>query len=114
MAVYTEAFYLSLSSDKQYFLCIIDLFRAYKRKINRQESIENKATGLSGNDIDMKNAALQSFVKSFLLQIDLILGWLFTNSKRQRIFNNLSKTIVIKLKRRSELNENKSLKYQRL
>lgn len=104
--LYTEAFYLSLSSDKQYFLCIIDLFRAYKRKINRQESIENKATGLSGNDIDMKNAALQSLGKSFLLQIDLILGWLFTNSKRQRIFNNLGKTVVIKLKRRSELNEN--------
>jgi hypothetical protein len=67
-----------------------------------------KATGLSGNDIDMKNAALQSFGKSFLLPMDVILGWLFTNSKRQRVFNNLSKTVVIKLKRRSELNENVS------
>ncbi len=54
----------------------------------------------------MKNAALQRFGKAFLLPIDVILGWLFPNTKRQRIFNNLSKTAVIKLKRRSELNEN--------
>ena len=65
-----------------------------------------KSTDLSGNDIDMKNAALQSFGKSFLLPIDVILGWLFTNSKRQRIFNKISNTVVIKLKPRSELNEN--------
>jgi uncharacterized RDD family membrane protein YckC len=65
-----------------------------------------KSTDLSGNDIDIKNTALQSFGKSFLLPIDVILGWLFTNSKRQRIFNKLSNTVVIKLKSRSELNEN--------
>jgi uncharacterized RDD family membrane protein YckC len=65
-----------------------------------------KSTNLSGKDIDIKNAALESFGKSFLLPIDVILGWLFTNNKRQRIFNNISNTIVIKLKPEDKLAEN--------
>jgi uncharacterized RDD family membrane protein YckC len=65
-----------------------------------------KSTDLSGNYVDIKSAALESFGKSFLLPIDVILGWLFTNNKRQRIFNKLSNTIVIKLKPRKELTEN--------
>jgi uncharacterized RDD family membrane protein YckC len=65
-----------------------------------------KSTDLSGKGVDVKSAALESFGKSFLLPIDVILGWLFTNNKRQRIFNKLSNTIVIKLKPRDELTEN--------
>jgi hypothetical protein len=34
-----------------------------------------------------------------LLPIDVILGLIFTNNKRQRIFNRISNTIVIKLKK---------------
>jgi hypothetical protein len=41
---------------------------------------------------------LQSFGKAFLLPLDVILGWIFTNDKRQRIFNRASNTIVIKIK----------------
>jgi len=33
-----------------------------------------------------------------LLPIDVILGWIFTNNKRQRVFSRISDTIVIKLK----------------
>lgn len=65
-----------------------------------------KSTDVSGNDIDIKSAALESFGKSFLLPLDVILGWLLTNNKRQRIFNKISNTVVIKLKPREELNEN--------
>jgi hypothetical protein len=53
---------------------------------------------LSGSKIDIKSAAIESFGKSFLLPIDVILGWIFTNNKRQRIFGRISNTIVIKLK----------------
>src|SRR5919112_2015305 len=53
---------------------------------------------LSGNRIDVKNAAIESFGNAFLLPIDVILGWIFTNSKRQRIFSIIGNTIVIKLK----------------
>jgi uncharacterized RDD family membrane protein YckC len=65
-----------------------------------------KSTDMSGKGIDIKTAALESFGKSFLLPIDVILGWLFTNNKRQRIFNKISNTIVIKLRPREELAEN--------
>jgi len=65
-----------------------------------------KTTNLSGKRVDIKGAALESFGKSFLLPIDVILGWLFTNNKRQRIFNKISNTIVIKLRSREELTEN--------
>jgi len=65
-----------------------------------------KTTNLFGNRVDTKNAALESFGKSFLLPIDVILGWLFTNNKRQRIFNKISNTIVIKLRSKEQLTEN--------
>ena len=65
-----------------------------------------KTTNLSGNRVDTKSAALESFGKSFLLPIDVILGWLFTNNKRQRIFNKISNSIVIKLRSKEQLTEN--------
>lgn len=65
-----------------------------------------KTTDIYGKSVDTKNAALESFGKSFLLPIDVIFGWLFTNNKRQRIFNKLSGTIVIKLRPREKLSEN--------
>jgi uncharacterized RDD family membrane protein YckC len=57
-----------------------------------------KTTNLQGENIDAKTAALESFGKAFLLPLDIILGWIFTNDKRQRIFNRASNTVVIKLK----------------
>ena len=62
-----------------------------------------KTIDVSGdNKIDIKRAAIESFGKSFLLPIDVILGLIFTNNKRQRIFNKISNTIVIKLKKKPE------------
>jgi len=56
-----------------------------------------KITNLSGGQADIKSIAISSFGKAFLLPIDVIVGRLFTNKKRQRIFNKLGKTIVIKV-----------------
>ncbi len=56
-----------------------------------------KITNLKGEKADLKSIVISSFGKSFLLPIDLILGWIFTNKKRQRIFNRLGDTVVIKL-----------------
>jgi uncharacterized RDD family membrane protein YckC len=55
-----------------------------------------KTVNLTGGPIDTRSAAIQSFGKAFLLPIDVILGWIFTNDKRQRIFNKVSDTLVIK------------------
>jgi uncharacterized RDD family membrane protein YckC len=55
-----------------------------------------KTTNLLGNLPSTKSAAIQSFGKAFLLPIDVFFGWIFTNDKRQRLFNRASDTIVIK------------------
>jgi len=65
-----------------------------------------KTTDLEGKNIDAKTAVLESLGKAFLLPIDVILGWIFTNDKRQRIFNRASNTIVIKIKENNPVSNN--------
>jgi uncharacterized RDD family membrane protein YckC len=60
-------------------------------------ALKIKTTDLTGAKPDVKNAAIQSFGKAFLLPLDIILGWIFTNEKRQRIFSRAASTIVIKV-----------------
>jgi uncharacterized RDD family membrane protein YckC len=55
-----------------------------------------KVTRLDGSPISMTQAALQSLGKAFLLPLDCILGWILYPRKRQRLFNYLSETIVVK------------------
>ncbi len=69
-----------------------------------------KITNLKGEKADLKSIVISSFGKSFLLPIDLILGWIFTNKKRQRIFNRIGDTIVIKLDEVEKDIENTSYK----
>ncbi len=57
-----------------------------------------KVTDIYGNNPSLKGIMISSFGKAFLLPIDVILGWILTNEKRQRIFNKLGDTIVIKIK----------------
>ena len=65
-----------------------------------------KTTNLAGKNVDAKRAVIESFGKAFLLPLDVILGWIFTNNKRQRIFNRASNTIVIKIKEDNSISEN--------
>jgi uncharacterized RDD family membrane protein YckC len=51
---------------------------------------------LNGERADVGRAALESVGKAFLLPLDAILGWAFYPKKRQRLFNYLSETIVLK------------------
>jgi len=69
-----------------------------------------KITNLTGEPADFKSIAISSFGKAFLLPIDVILGRIFTNQKRQRIFNRLGKTIVIKIEEIDEETKNVSYK----
>jgi uncharacterized RDD family membrane protein YckC len=61
-----------------------------------------KITNLSGGQADIKSIAISSFGKAFLLPLDVIVGRLIINEKRQRIFNKLGKTIVIKVESEDE------------
>lgn len=67
------------------------------------QSIGKKILNLKLVTLDGKNPSpmqvgICSFGKAFILPLDVILGWIFTNQKRQRIFNKISDTMVIKIK----------------
>jgi uncharacterized RDD family membrane protein YckC len=53
-------------------------------------------TGPLGESIRLSDAAVESFGKAFLLPFDCLLGWFAHREKRQRLFNRISDTIVIK------------------
>jgi uncharacterized RDD family membrane protein YckC len=55
-----------------------------------------RVTNLDGGPIDLTQAAIEAFGKAFLLPLDVILGWIFTNQKSQRVFTYLARTIVVK------------------
>ena len=57
-----------------------------------------KITDVYGNKPELKGIIISSFGKSFLLPMDVILGLLLTNKKRQRIFNKLGDTLIVKIK----------------
>ncbi len=67
------------------------------------QSIGKRALNLMVVDINgdrptLKGVVLSSFGKTILLPVDFILGLIITNEKRQRIFNKLGDTIVVKIK----------------
>jgi len=65
-----------------------------------------KITDMHGKSPDWKGVVISSFGKTFLLPLDVVLGWIFTNENRQRIFNKIGDTIIIKIKTPEENNEN--------
>ena len=73
-------------------------------------ALQLKITNLRGEKANLKEIVISSFGKSFLLPIDIILGWIFSNKKRQRIFNKIGNTIIIKLER--EEKEPKNITYK--
>ena len=56
-----------------------------------------KVVNIYGKKSNLKGIIISSFGKSFLLPIDVILGWFLTNKKRQRIFNKLGDTLIVKI-----------------
>src|SRR5574338_543829 len=55
-----------------------------------------KTTNMAGGMADLKSVAIQSFGKAFLLPLDVLLGWIFTNDKRQRLLSRAADTIVVR------------------
>ncbi|MCE2614336.1 MAG: RDD family protein [Nitrosopumilus sp. (ex Thoosa mismalolli)] len=64
-----------------------------------------RVTDLEGNNPTLKGILLSSFGKAFILPLDIIPGWILTNEHRQRVFNKLGDTIVIKMKNESTVSE---------
>jgi len=67
-----------------------------------------KITNSQGEKASLIGIVISSFGKSFILPIDMILGLIITNQKRQRIFNKLGDTLIIKIK---ESNVDSDFKY---
>ena len=67
-----------------------------------------KITNSQGEKPSLIGVIISSFGKSFILPIDMILGLIITNDKRQRIFNKLGDTVIIKIK---ELDVDSDFKY---
>ena len=67
-----------------------------------------KITNSQGEKPSLMGVVISSFGKSFILPIDMILGFIITNDKRQRIFNKLGDTLIIKIK---ELDVDSDFKY---
>jgi uncharacterized RDD family membrane protein YckC len=53
-------------------------------------------TGPFGESIRFRDAALEAFGKAFLLPFDCLICWFALRESRQRLFNRISDTIVIK------------------
>ena len=70
-----------------------------------------KIVNIDGKPPSLLGVIISSFGKSFLLPIDMILGLIFTNQKRQRIFNRIGDTIVIKIK--DTENDSEKIKYKK-
>ena len=64
-----------------------------------------KVTNINGKKPDLKGIMISSFGKSFLLPIDIVLGWLLTNEKRQRVFNKLGDTLIVKIKESEDISD---------
>jgi uncharacterized RDD family membrane protein YckC len=72
-----------------------------------------RTTDLNGNTLDIKTAAIESFGKAFLLPFDVLLGWIFTNDKRQRIFSRVSDSIVVKLRETEDYDTSRNISYMK-
>lgn len=70
-----------------------------------------KVANIDGKPPQLLGVIISSFGKAFLLPIDMILGLIFTNQKRQRIFNKIGDIVVIKIKNTESDSEN--IKYKK-
>ena len=69
-----------------------------------------KVIDMNGSNPNLKGILLSSFGKSFILPLDMILGLIFTNEKRQRIFNKIGNTLIVKIKENEAVSDIKYVK----
>ena len=69
-----------------------------------------KITNSQGEKPSLIGVIISSFGKSFILPIDIILGLIITNEKRQRMFNKLGNTLIIKIKESEDDSDFKYIK----
>lgn len=78
-----------------YFLYWTLLEGIYGQSVGKM-TMRIRVARIDGGPIDLGKAAIQSIGKAFLLPLDCILGWILYVSRRQRLFNYLADTVVLK------------------
>ncbi len=83
--------------DIAFFIYFLWMDYSYGASIGKM-IMKIKVTNLNEGHITIGQAAIESFGKAFgpLILLDVILGWIFTTHKSQRIFTYLAQTIVVK------------------
>ena len=69
-----------------------------------------KITNIQGEKPNLLEVIISSFGKSFILPIDIMAGWILTNDQRQRVFNKLGNTVVVKIKESDSDSDSKYIK----
>lgn len=77
-----------------YFLYWLFMDGAYGQSLGKM-IMRLRVVQQGGDKINMSEAALESLGKAFLLPIDVIVGWIVYSQSKQRLFNRLSRTIVV-------------------
>jgi len=81
-----------------YFLYWTVMEGLYGQSIGKM-AMKLKVVRLNGERIDMGHALVESIGKAFLLPIDCLIGWILYSDKKQRLFNYISDTMVVKIRR---------------
>lgn len=90
------------------FSVYLVLFEWKKGQTIGKKVMNIKITNLDGTKPKLDKIIISNIGKTFLLPIDVVLGWILTNDKKQRIFNKISDTIIIK----SNTTENMDINYK--
>ena len=83
------------SSGVIFFLYWMLMDAAYGKSVGKI-IMRLRVTRLDGKPVSFGQAALESAGKAFLLPLDFLLGWALYPRRRQRIFNYLSETTVVR------------------
>jgi uncharacterized RDD family membrane protein YckC len=78
-----------------YFVYWLFMEQTYGQSLGKMV-LSLEVADIDGGRLTMNQTAIQAVGKAFLLPLDLILGWLMYPSLQQRLFNNLSRTVVLK------------------
>jgi len=83
--------------DIAFFIYFIVMDHGYGASIGKM-IMRIRVTNLDGGPITLGQAVIESIGKAFgpLIILDVILGWIFTTQRSQRIFTFLAQTIVVK------------------
>ena len=78
------------------------LLEGYRGQSIGKMALNIRVAGRAGEGISFSAATIESFGKAFLLIPDCLIGWLAMPGSKQRLFNRISRTVVIETRESEE------------